>query len=115
MKWRKRTMKRTKNMIVKETIESRELALYADNESDIYFVYIMPVIKNLAKHYKRGVFDHAKAIDAFYPAANAAAKKYCREFAKVEDAPKVFDVTARYTAAAYLLDRYMENIENNNI
>lgn len=108
-------MKRTKNMIVKETIESRELALYADNESDIYIAYIIPVVKNLAKHYMRGAFDHAKAIDAFYPVANAAAKKYCREFASVKDAPKIFNVTARYTAAAYLLDRYMENIENNDI
>ena len=102
-------------MIVKETIESRELGLYADNESDIYFAYIVPVVKNLAKYYKRGKFDHTKAIDAFFPAATAAAKKYCREFAKVEDAPKIFDVTARYTAAAYLLERHIENIEKNDI
>ena len=108
-------MKHTKNMIVKETTESRELGLYADNESDIYFAYIVPVVKNLAKYYKRGAFDHTKAIDAFFPAATAAAKKYCREFARVEDAPKSFDVTARYTAAAYLLDRHMENIEKNDI
>lgn len=108
-------MKHTKNMVVKETIESRELGLYADNESDIYFAYIVPVVKNLAKYYKRGKFDHAKAIDAFYPAANEAAKKYCREFARVEDAPKVFDVTARYTAAAYLLNCHMENIEKNDL
>ena len=108
-------MKHTRNMIVKESAESRELGLYADNESDIYFDYIVPVVKNLAKHYKRGNFDHAKAIDAFFPAATAAAKKYCREFARVEDAPKVFNVTARYTAAAYLLERHMENIEKNDL
>ena len=60
-------------MIVKESIESRELGLYADNESDIYFSYIVPVVKNLAKYYKRGTFDKVKAIDAFFPAATAAA------------------------------------------
>jgi len=66
-------MKHTKSMVVKETCESRELGLYADNERDIYFSYIVPVVKNLAKYYKRGTFDHAKAIDAFFPAATAAA------------------------------------------
>ena len=108
-------MKHTKSMIVKETTESRELGLYADNERDIYFSYIVPVVKNLAKYYKRGKFDHAKAIDAFFPAATAAAKKYCREYARVEDAPQIFDVTARYTAAAYLLECHMENIEKNDL
>lgn len=49
-------MKHTKSMIVKETIESRELGLYADNEHDIYFAYIVPVVKNLAKYYKRGKY-----------------------------------------------------------
>lgn len=108
-------MKHTKNMVVKESAESRELGLYAENESDIYFSYIVPVVKNLAKHYKRGNFDRTKAIDAFFPAATAAAKKYCREYASLEDAPEIFDVTARYTAAAYLLKRHMENIEKNDL
>lgn len=108
-------MKHTKSMVVKETAESRELGLYADNERDIYFGYIVPVVRNLAKYHKRGKFDTVKAIDAFFPAANAAAKKYCREFARVEDAPKIFDVTVRYTAAAYLLECHMENIEKNDL
>lgn len=107
-------MKHTKNMIVKETVESRELSLFANNDHNIYTNYIVPVVKNLAKHYKRGNFEMEKAIEAFFPAACAAAKKYCKEFARLEDAPKVFDVTARYTAAANLLDRYIENIENND-
>lgn len=108
-------MKHTKNMIVKESDESRELGLYADNNREIYFAYIVPVVRNLAKYYKRGQFDTAKAIDAFFPVATAAAKKYCREFASLEDAPQIFDVTARYTAAAYLLKRHMENIEENDL
>lgn len=108
-------MKHTKNMYIKETDESRELSLYADNERDIYFGYIIPACKNLAKYYRKGTFDANKAIDAFYPAAEAAAKKYCKEFAHIEDAPKIFDVTARYTAAANLLSSHMENIEKNDL
>lgn len=107
-------MKRTKNMIVKETDESRELFLYATNDGDIYRAYIVPTVRNLAKKYNKGVFDADKAIDAFWYAADAAAKKYCKEFARVEDAPRIFDVTARFTCAAEMLDCYMENIENND-
>ena len=108
-------MKHTKSMIIKESDESRELGLYADNERNIYFGYIIPACKNLARKYKKGVFDPVLAIDAFYPAACAAAKQYCKEFARIEDAPNVFDVTARYTAAAYLLKCHMENIERNDL
>ncbi len=108
-------MKHTKSMVIRESDESRELELYADNERDIYFFYLVPAIKNLARKYKRGIFDKARAVDAFYPAACAAAKKYCTEFARLEDAPHVFDVTARYTAAAYLLEVHMDNIVKNDI
>lgn len=103
-------MKRTRNMIRKESVESRELLLYSENTSEIYFKYIIPVIHNLQKHYKRGKFDREKAIDAFYPVADTAAKMYCKEFARQEDFPRVFDVTSRFTCAACLLDDYMENI-----
>lgn len=107
-------MKHTKNTIIKESIESRELSLYADNTSALY-PQIVAVVRNLAKYYKREQFDRSKAVDAFYPVACRAAQMYCREFARVEDAPRCFDVTARYTAAADLLDCHMENIEQNDL
>ena len=108
-------MKRTKSMIVKETEESRELYLYAINDGDIYRQSIVPIVRNLAKKYSKGQFDADKAVDAFYYAAEAAAKKYCREFARTEDAPSVFNVTARFTCASAMVDYYMENIENNDL
>ena len=107
-------MKHTKNTIIKESIESRELSLYADNKSTLYPA-IVAVVRNLARYYKRGQFDKAKAVDAFYPVACRAAQMYCREFASLEDAARCFDVTARYTAAADLLTRYMEDIENGGL
>lgn len=107
-------MKHTKNMIIKESIESNELALYAANERDIYFARVVPVVKNLAKYYKRGNFNADRAIDAFYPVATAAANKYCRVFANIENMPHVFNVTTRYTAAAALLNRFMDNIIKND-
>lgn len=108
-------MKHSSNHIIKESVEARELFLVADNESDIYFRFIVPIVRNLHKHYKKGNFDNVKACDAFYPVANYTAKLYCKRFGNLEEWNKVFDVTARYTAAAMLLKSYYENIINNDI
>ncbi len=108
-------MKHTKNMIYSPSIESRELTLYATNDGRLYDYRIVPVVRNLAKKFAKGTFDADKAIDAFYPVATEAARMYCREFARLEDAPQVFDVTARFTTAAEMVDYYMENIEKNDL
>ena len=49
---------------------------------------------------KKGLFDESKAVDRLYPVATYAAKDYCRTFGGL--CYQVFNVTARYTAAAYL-------------
>ena len=108
-------MKRTKNMVYKPSIESRELTLYAINNGRLYDYMIVPVVRNLAKKYAKGTFDQNKAIDAFYPIACDAAKKYCKEFARLEDAPRIFSVTDRFTTAADMVDYFMENIECNDL
>ena len=107
-------MKRTKSMVHHETTESRELELYAVNTGSLYG-WTVEVIRNLAKKYKKGTFDIDKAVDAFYPIACQAAKMYCREFARLEDAPSMFTVTDRFTCAAGLVSYYMEDIENNSL
>ena len=108
-------MKRTKNMVYTPSEESRELTVYAINTGDLYRARIVPVVHNLARYYKRGAFDREKAIDAFYPVATDAARMYCREFARVEEAPQIFTITDRFTTAADMLDYYMENIEKGDI
>ena len=108
-------MKRTKNMTVIPSTEATELTLYTVNTERLYSYRIVPVVRCLAKKYAKGTFDPDKARDAFYPIACEAARMYCREFARLVDAPKVFDVTARFTAAAALVENYMENIENNDL
>ena len=108
-------MKRTKSMIYTPSTESRELHLYASNTARLYDYMIVPVVRNLAKKYARGIFDADKAIDAFYPVVCEAARMYCKEFARLEDAPHVFSVTDRFTAAADLVGEYMENIERNDL
>ncbi len=108
-------MKRTKNMVYNPSIESRELTLYTTNDGRIYDYWIVPIVRNLAKKFAKGTFDPDKAIDAFFPVATAAAKKYCKEFARLEDAPRIFSVTDRFTTAADMVEYYMENIERNDL
>lgn len=97
-------MKRTKSMIIHETVESRELFLYATNTESIYKNAIVPTIRNIAKKYRAGKFDAEKAIDAFYHVANYASELYHAWYGYK------FTVTERYTAAANMKDYFMEDI-----
>ena len=55
-------MKKTKNMYIKETAESRELTIFIENNADLYTRYILPICKNLSRHFKRGNYSREKAI-----------------------------------------------------
>lgn len=98
-------MKRTKNMIYKPTVESRELVLYATNTGDLYRGQITAVIKNLAKKVKRGIYDKEKAIDLWYSVATTASNLYKKEFGYS------FSVMDRFTAAIELEEYYKEEVQ----
>lgn len=108
-------MKHTKSMIYKPSDEARELLLYAINAGRLYDKMIVPVVRNLAKKHTKGIYDATKAVDAFFPIATEAAKMYAREFAQNPDWCFIFDVTARYTTAADMVNYYAENIEKNDL
>lgn len=96
-------MKRTKSMIYHETEESRELFLYATNDGDLYRSMICPIIANLKRKAQKGIYDHEKAIDAFYPVATEASRHYARDFGYS------FSVTDRFTVAVDMAEYYAEN------
>ena len=58
-------MKRTKSMIYKETVESRELFLYATNDGELYRRMITPIIENLRKKAAKGWYDENKAVQEY--------------------------------------------------
>lgn len=97
-------MKRTKNMIYKETTESRELFLYATNDGNLYRQMATPIINNLRKKAQKGVYDREKAVDAWYSVATEASNKYNRDFGYS------FSVTDRFTAAVDMAEYYEEEI-----
>lgn len=98
-------MKRTSSMIYKETVESRELFLYAVNDGDLYRGRITAIIENLQKKVKRGVYDKEKAVDLWFYAATDASEKYNREFGYK------FSVQERFTVAVEMEEYYKEQVE----
>ena len=97
-------MKRTKNMYYKRTEESRELLLCAENDGRIYNRSIRPIILNLQKKVKKGIFDKERAVDAFYPVMCEVSKQYKIDFGYL------FTVQERFTAACDMLENFMEEI-----
>ena len=93
-------------MVIEKTVESKELALFTENE-EIFNRWIIDIVRNLAKKYNKGIFDNDKAIDAFYPVACKGSELYNKNFGYS------FTVTERFSAAADMVSFYMDNIINN--
>lgn len=97
---------------IPDMIAACELAMYANNDSAIYFQNIVPVIENLSKKVKRGTYDSAKALKAWEHVATAAAVKYNKEFgtpgAKYYS---MFNAATRRAAAAELAENFSDEVE----
>ena len=89
------------------TIESRELALYAVNDAEIYSRSVF-VIESLQKKIKAGKYDSDKALIACGYVAEAAAKKYAKEFGGVWH--KIFSAADRKLAAKEISEHYESEV-----
>jgi len=69
---------------------AREIELFADNDSQLYFQMRKPILINLGKKYKKGTFDIDKAAKLWRYYVEAAMKKYNKEFGGRSD--KWFDL-----------------------
>ena len=98
-------MKITKSMFYNPSPEARELFLCADNNG-LAYPQICAVVSNLARKYKKGIFNAEQATVAFFHIMTAEAKRYARDFGYM------FSVTERWTAAADMLTDQMDNIKN---
>ena len=97
-------MKHTKSMTYNPTVESRELFLYATNDGNLYRQMITPIIANLRKKAKKGVYDGEKAVDAYYPVATKASDKYGKYYGYT------FSVQDRFTVAVEMEEYYKEEV-----
>lgn len=94
-------------MTIQHTTESRELALYAVNDSTCY-AQACAIIESLQKKIKAGKYDESKAQKAWYNLAMFAAKQYAAEFDMPRNWNKLFSVADRKLAALDFADYYKE-------
>ena len=64
----------------KDKDAAREIQLYADNDSQLYFQMKRPILINLGNKYKKGTYSIEKAAKLWRYFIDAALKKYNKEF-----------------------------------
>jgi hypothetical protein len=69
----------------KDKDAAREIQLYADNDSTLYFQRKLPILKNLQRKYQKGTFDVNKAAKLWQYYVEAAMQKYNKDFGSKSD------------------------------
>tara|TARA_B100000427_G_scaffold281694_1_gene253015 strand:+ start:818 stop:1174 length:357 start_codon:yes stop_codon:yes gene_type:complete len=104
------------SQFINEAIDSdavNELDSFIMNDEDLYRRRFMPIISNIKRKMKRGVYDHDKVIKLWMYLVDDAAKKYVQEYGSTDqDVKDVFPKETRLQVAQVIADREKENIEN---
>ena len=100
---------------IKEAQDSdavNELDSYIMNDEDLYRRRFMPIITNIKRKMKRGVYDHEKVIKLWMYLVDDAARQYVQQFGSPEqDVKDMFPKETRLQVAQVIADREKENIE----
>ena len=101
------TSARRDDTIDKEAV--RELILYITNDGDLYRQRVTPMIENLKKKVKKGVYDREKAVKLWQYLADDGVKKYGKEFGPGASVAWLNPAT-REEIARQLRDYYEEEV-----
>ncbi len=103
------------NQFITEAQDSdavNELDLFIMNDEDLYRRRFMPIITNIRRKVKRGVYDHEKVIKLWMYLVDDAARKYVQEFGSPDqDVKDMFPKETRLKVAQNIADRELENIK----
>ena len=103
------------SQFINEAIDSdavNELDSYINNNEDLYRRRFMPIISNIRRKMKRGVYDHEKVIKLWMYLVDDAAKAYVDEHGSIDqDVKDIFPKETRLQVAQVIADREKENIE----
>ena len=89
-----------------------ELDLFIMNDEELYRRRFMPIIENLKRKMKRGIYDDKLAIKLWMYLVDNAARKYVQEFGTPDqDVKDMFPKETRLQVAQVIADREKENIE----
>ena len=100
---------------IKEAQDSdavNELDLYLMNNEELYRRRFMPIIENIKRKMRRGIYDHEKVIKLCMYLVHDAAREYIKEFGTPDqDVKDMFPKETRLKVAQLIADREKENIE----
>ena len=103
------------NQFITEAQDSdavNELDLFIMNDEDLYRRRFMPIITNIKRKMKRGIYDHEKVIKLWMYLINDAAVKYVQQNPESGmDVKDVFPKETRLKVAQVIADREKENLE----
>ena len=88
---------------------ARELALYIENDYQLYAQYIVPYIQCLHKKREKGTYDPEKALPGWERIATEGAKMYENEFLSVRYY-RVFNKATREEVARQLQESFLEQV-----
>ena len=89
-----------------------ELDLFIMNDEDLYRRRFMPIIENIRRKMRRGIYDHAKVIKLWMYLVDDAAREYVKEYGSPDqDVKDMFPKETRLKVAQLIADREKENIE----
>ena len=89
-----------------------ELDLFIMNDEDLYRKRFMPIITNIKRKMKRGIYDHEKVIKLWMYLVDDAAREYVKEHgSQDQDVKDMFPKETRLQVAQNIADREKENIE----
>ena len=98
------------NKSISNPSAARDLELYAVNDGELYAGIIRSTVANMARKMRRGCYDADKAVKAWEYVAEAAAKKYAREFARVGEWCSLFNLATRRETAEALAEYFADNV-----
>ena len=95
-----------------DTDAVNELDSFIMNNEDLYRRRFMPIISNLKRKIRKGIYDHEKAQKLWMYMVDDAAKQYVKEYGSTDsDVKDMFPKATRMQVAKILADREKENIE----
>ena len=102
---------------IKEAVDSdamNELKLFINNDEDLYRKQFMPIIANIKRKIKRGVYNHEMSPKLWMYLVDNAAKKYVKEFGSPDqDVKDMFPKELRMEIAKDLADEEFDKIKTN--
>lgn len=93
-----------------DTEAARELALYAQNNGDLYRSRITPIIDNLRRKVAEGTYRADLALKLWRYAADDAAKRYNKEYGHGSAGYGIFTVPTRMETASMLAAYYDDEV-----